>query len=248
MPSETSATPTAETRLKGLVRRGTGWSLTRRGWFMLLLLTLGLIALCLRGIHPFLAVTKPVEADVLIVEGWDADYALRAAVQEFEVGEYDTVYVTGGPIQRGAPLSEYGTYAALGAAVMVHFGAPAHQVHAVPASKAQRDRTYASALALRDWLEEEGSTPQRMNLVTVGAHARRSRLLFNFAFAESAKIGVIAVDDEEYEPHRWWAYSKGVRTVISETAAYLYARGWFRASADWRPEKKSGEAPVGTSP
>jgi hypothetical protein len=38
---------------------------------------------------------------------------------------------------------------------------------------------------------------------------------------------VIAVEDREYDPARWWRYSEGVKEVISEGAGYLYARFFF---------------------
>ena len=37
------------------------------------------------------------------------------------------------------------------------------------------------------------------------------------------KVGVIAIENEEYDPKRWWVSSEGVRTVINETIAYVYA-------------------------
>ena len=159
------------------------------------------------------------------------------------------MYVTGGPIDRGAPLAEYKTYAALGAAVAGFFGVPTNRVHAVPSPGVQRDRTYASALALRDWLKLHGGVPPALNLVTVGPHSRRSRLLFEKAFDGDCEIGVIAVEDEDYDPQRWWAYSRGVRAVMSETITYLYARCLFGVSADREnAENDSGEDPVESSP
>ena len=95
-----------ETRLRGLLQRESRWRLTRRGWVVAAVLVLTGVAVFLRGIHPFLAVNAPVQAEVLVVEGWVADYALKAAVKEFKRGAYKTVYVTGGPIEHGAPLSE----------------------------------------------------------------------------------------------------------------------------------------------
>jgi len=212
------------------------------------LVTLFVAALFLRGIHPFLAVNRPAEAEVLVVEGWSADYAIAVAVREFSRGNYSVVYVTGGPLDRGAPLAEYKTYAALGAAVAVHFGAPTNRIQAVPAPRVQRDRTYASALALHDWLEAQDALPAALNLVTIGPHARRSHLLYEKAFGDDCEIGVIAVEDEGYDPLRWWAYSTGVRAIMSETAAYLYARVFFRISADRRAENETGEDPVESSP
>jgi hypothetical protein len=53
--------------------------------------------------------------------------------------------------------------------------------------------------------------------------------LYEKAFGAGTVIGVIAVPDREYEPQRWWASSSGVRDVVDEAVAYLYARFIFRA-------------------
>src|SRR5256885_15730962 len=88
---------------------------TWRGWLVLALGCVLAFNLALRTIHPFLAVTHPVSGGVLVIEGWSPDYALKAALQELTSNHYDKLFVTGGPLEWGAPLSEYKTYAELGA-------------------------------------------------------------------------------------------------------------------------------------
>jgi hypothetical protein len=100
-------------------------------------------------------------------------------------------------------------------------------VQAVPANIKYRNRTFQSALALRKWIEENHLPVTSFNLVTVGPHARRSRLLFEKAFAGHARVGIIAVENREYDPQRWWKYSEGVKDVIGEAIGYLYARFVF---------------------
>ena len=43
------------------------------------------------------------------------------------------------------------------------------------------------------------------------------------------KVGIIAVEPQDYDPRRWWASSAGFRAVTDEAIAYLYARLIFRA-------------------
>jgi hypothetical protein len=69
-----------------------------------------------------------------------------------------------------------------------------------------------------------------LNIVTEGVHARRTRLLFQKAFGENAAIGIIAVPNPDYDPKQWWRYSEGVREVVGETVAYLYAKLLFHPS------------------
>jgi hypothetical protein len=100
-------------------------------------------------------------------------------------------------------------------------------VQAVPAAYVQKDRTYAAAVALQRWLHQHNAMPKAINLISVGAHARRSRLLFEKAFGSGTRIGIIAVEDRSYDPSHWWKSSQGVRSVVDEMIAYGYARFLF---------------------
>jgi hypothetical protein len=185
-----------------------------------------------RIIHPFLALNAPLDSRVVAVEGWVPDHALRLIADDLNAGRLDRVYVTGIPIDHGAPLSEYATYAELGAATLTRLGAPSNRVLAVPAPSVARDRTYTCAVALKLWFEEAGQMPQTLNVATVGAHSRRSRLLFEKAFGDASRIGVMALPEHESETAAWWKYSQGVRSVVGELTGYLYAKLLFRGEED----------------
>ncbi len=49
-------------------------------------------------------------------------------------------------------------------------------------------------------------------------------MIFNQALAPEINVGVIVLEPLSYDPKRWWASSAGVRSIISETIAYIYAR------------------------
>jgi uncharacterized SAM-binding protein YcdF (DUF218 family) len=90
-----------------------------------------------------------------------------------------------------------------------------------------RDRTYASAVALRVWLREHSMNVHSINVVTEGAHARRTRLMFQEALGKDVGVGIIAVPNPDYDQKRWWLYSEGVKEVGSEAFAYIYSRLLF---------------------
>src|SRR5256885_15269767 len=118
-----------------------------------LLLAIILFLFCefaIRRTHPFLAITRPVPSTILVVEGWAPDYAYAQAIAEFHQGHYQLLVVTGGPFEQGAPLAEYKSYAELGAAILQKLGVGTNEVVAVPSMPVRQDRTYASALALKD--------------------------------------------------------------------------------------------------
>lgn len=213
---------------------------TWRGWLVLAGTAGLLFYVWLRTVHGFLAVTALVPAEVLVVEGWATDHQLREALAENQRGPYHQLYVTGGPIETGSPFLDTHSYADFGALRLKRFdesiaqdaadrsaGHPtqrATNIIAVPAPAVRQDRTYAGAVALREWLRERGRLPTRLNIISGGAHARRTRLLFEKAFGPGTSVGIMAATDERYDATRWWQSSQGVRSVIDEFVAYLYAR------------------------
>ena len=223
---------TSEPLCWGLLRRRERLGLTLRGWFVLLLAGAAVAVAAVRGAHPFLAVNEPAGGGPLVVEGWLPDYAFQAAAAEFRRGRHDKIYVTGGALDKGSYLIKYESYAQLGAATLLQMGLANEVVQAVPPPNAQRDRTYASALALQKWLQAHGLQSARLDVVSCGAHARRTRLLFQKAMGPGVKVGIIAVAPQDYDPERWWASSAGFRGVTAEMIAYLYARFVFRAKPD----------------
>jgi uncharacterized SAM-binding protein YcdF (DUF218 family) len=216
----------------GLLRRRQCLVPTLRGWVLLALSFAALALFGAREIYPFLAVTDPVPGGVLVVEGWVPDYMLEAAIAELRQNHYTKLFVTGIPLERGAPLSEYTNYAYLGAASLVKLGLGANDVQAVPTGLTQRDRTYATALSLKHWWREHAAAPTKINLITSGPHARRSRLLFQKALGKEVTVGVVALEARDYDERHWWHSSQGVRITIGETLAYAYARLLFYPPAE----------------
>lgn len=175
-------------------------------------------------IHPFLAVNQPISSEILVAEGWLPDYDLVEVKREFERGKYTHLLTTGLPLEHGSYLTSYQTYAQLAAATLVKLGVKANHVYAVPGRHVENARSYASALALRDWLKANAPSVKSINVATRTVHARRTRLLYQKALGSGISVGVIALPDQDYDPARWWRYSAGVKTVLTEGIGYLYAR------------------------
>jgi len=211
--------------LGGLLVRRYRWALSLKAKLSILamLLVLGLIVI--RGVYPFLAVTSRVNADVLVVEGWVHLYAVEASAAEFKDHHYRQIFTTGGPVVgKGGYVSDYQTSASVGADLLKKVGVPAELVQMVPSRVSGRDRTYSSAIALRDWFREHDVQVHSLNIATEGAHARRTRLLFERALGPDIQVGVIAIPSPDYDSRRWWYYSEGVEEVIQETIGYIYAK------------------------
>lgn len=215
--------------LFGFLRRRSCVTPTWRGWCALLLLCAVTATAAVRGAYAFLAVNDPMPGGVLVAEGWGNDDFKASVMAEFKRNHYDGLFVTGGPIENGAPLSEYKTWGELGAATLERMGVNPKVLHAVPAPPVRQDRTYASAMALKKWLREHGIAAAKINVMSVGAHSRRTRLLFEKAFGADAKVGIIATEEQTFNSRRWWTSSQGFREVTDEMAAYFYARFLFHA-------------------
>jgi hypothetical protein len=209
----------------GLFRRREIWLPTRRGFLLLFLLVASAAATLLFGVYPFLAQQAPREAGALVVEGWLDDEVLGQVIQEYRSHRYSLLYSTGQPVDPRSLIREYGTYANYGASRLHDLGLP--NAIPVPSPATARDRTFSSAVALREWLRAHGGAPREITVLTSGPHARRSRLLFQKAFGDAATVGVISLAPREYDRRRWWRSSAGFREVIGETIAWLYARLLF---------------------
>lgn len=216
--------PTPRFGFGGLFRRKERWSLSSRGWALSLVATVLLVMATGAGIHPFLAVTARQDANVLVVEGWIPNYALEESIAEFKTGSYGLVVTVGCQILSGVNVAEGDDQASYAAKRLTWLGLPREVVRAAPSSAKYRDRTYASALALRQWSEANNAPFSSFNLVTLGPHARRSRLLFEKAFGGKVRVGIISIENREYSPNRWWTRSEGVKEVVGEAIGYLYAR------------------------
>lgn len=219
-----------ERKLWGLLRRRSCLIPSFRGWITLGLSLLVFAMVVFKCLLPFLALNDPISDGLLVVEGWLPDYGLEIAAEEFKRDHYQKIYVTGGPLEYGSHLTAYKTYAQLGAATLVKLGLDSNVVEPVPAPLVRQDRTYTSALILKKWLLDHGVMPTRIHLISDGAHSRRSRLLYQKAMGDGVFIGVTSIPPKDYDQRHWWRYSAGVRNVISEALAYLYARLLFHPS------------------
>jgi uncharacterized SAM-binding protein YcdF (DUF218 family) len=228
--SEDSSDTEVATRraMCGLLVRKPRWSLSWRGWLAVLLFVSGVGAFIFFTIYPFLAITHREKTDILVVEGWILPCTMEEAAGEFGNGGYQRVYTTGGPAAGlGKYVSDYSTVASIGAGLLRQAGVPEDRIQIVPSRASARDRTYNAAVALKVWFETNHISPGAINVVTEGSHARRTRLLFQKAFGKEVTIGIISLPNCDYDPKHWWRYSEGVREVIGESIAYVYARFFF---------------------
>ena len=216
-----------------LFRRRLVWLPTWSGWllgFVLVALITGVLG---ARAYALLAPTQPArEARTLVVEGWLGPGELQQAAAVVRAGRYERVLTTGGPIEAWSDVGGWGTAAARAAAFLASngvslSGAGGIPVLAVPTPLTKQDRTYASALMVREWAQRSGTTLGAIDLLSVGVHTRRSWLVYRMALGPQVEVGAIAVPPADYDGERWWTSSLGVKATMGEVLSLAWTKCCF---------------------
>ena len=100
-------------------------------------------------------------------------------------------------------------------------------VIAVETPASLQDRTYLSAVQVREWARRSGLALEAIDLLSNGVHMRRSRTLYRMALGDSVEVGAIAARPVEYDPQRWWRTSAGVKATMGETLSLAWTTCCF---------------------
>lgn len=208
----------------------------RLTWFsritIILVLLFGFIFI-LRNLDAFLSVSKPIKSKVLVLEGWLPDYAVKELMKEYYDNDYEHLIITGIPTHKGYYVTQFNTSSEIAKKTLYMFGFDTTGIAMVTIPQSiQMDRTYTTAIALELYLTENLPEVNKINVFTLGSHARRSRLLFKRALEPEIEVGIISADNHEYNKDKWWNSSRGFRTVTNEAIGYFYVKLFFH------PDKK----------
>lgn len=211
-----------------LIHQQEVWIPTLQGWLVSLGCVIGLITSFVMNIYSFLAVNLPIKADVLVLEGWIQDDDIEKAIAEFQRGGYQKIITIGPPLSEGHYLCQYKSFAEMAAATLLDLGVNSDKIVAVQTPNVQINRTNTSATALREWIANSELKIASINLYTFDVHSRRNWQSFKQTLAPDIDVGVIVLEPKSYDAQQWWMSSAGVKAIISETIAYIYARllGW----------------------
>lgn len=228
-----------------LVRRRETWLPTWQGWLALALVVGGAALFGATRVVGFLSAPDPAPgARILVVEGWLEQADLRHALAAIRSGRYERVLTTGGPVETWEDPPGRVSSAERAAAFLRAQVPGGVVVTAVPAPESLKDRTYLSAVVLREWAARAGVQLVAVDLFSAGVHARRSRMMFRAALGPTVTVGVLAAPPRFHDPTRWWASSHGVKTVLAEALGLAFTACCFRV-----PEAESKELqPPGAGP
>jgi hypothetical protein len=195
---------------------------TWRIWLPLLFITGGLFYWLGPNVYGWLALTERISgARYVVVEGWVPDYVLTAAKHEFDDANAVMLLTTGLPLDHGSFLSEYKDFATLAATTLAKMGMESGKIYPVPAAAAPRNRTAATATALKMTLNglQVPALDKKLVLVTLGSHARRSRSIYRQVLGPGWQVGVISVPHRDFPADTWYKHSSGAKDVINELVA-----------------------------
>lgn len=211
-----------------IVSKKERWRLTTFGIILKFLILFILILAYAKCIYPFLAHHEPNNTKVMVVEGFIPDHALKQSYEIFTRDNYSLMIITGKRREKGAHLTSFGNDGEYSAAILRQMGMNNQLMKVVTMDyEIKKDRTYATAVAVKKWIQENDQDIKSFNIVSVGCHSRRSQLLFEKAFDDNTEIGIISAYNPTYDPDKWWKSSHGFREVMQETIAYTYARLFF---------------------
>jgi hypothetical protein len=236
------AAPQGASRVPSLFRRRHVWLPTLWGTLLLSALAAALATFALRHLGSYLAVDAPAAgrdgggARTLVVEGWLDDDALDDAIAVVARGRYERVVTSGGPIESWREGPAWPDYAERAADYLRRHGVSRVPVTAAPAPKSAQDRSFLSAVVVRDWLRRQGGGVDAIDLFSAGVHARRSRLVYRLAFGPDVEVGVFAARPRRYPLERWWATSDGAKSVLDEAIGLAWTSCCF-----WPPAPGSHE-------
>lgn len=213
------------------------------GGLLLLVVALALAAGLVLNAYALLAPSQPARglagtgARTLVVEGWLDQGELRQAMAVLRTGRYERVLTTGGPIKSWSEDAQWHDFAARAASYLRKNGV-AVPVISVPAPESAQDRSYLSAVMVRDWAQQSGVSLDAIDLFSAGVHARRSWLVFRMALGDPVEVGVIAAQPTEYDARRWWTSSSGAKNTMGEVLSLAWTKCCFWPAARGSHEER----------
>lgn len=204
------------------------WGLTANGWLLLLLVLALMFFIFVKKIVPFLSEEETVDARVMVVEGYVPDYAFQEIINVFNRDNYDLLIASGTYYDQGFFITGIETSAQLIANSLLFLGFDSTKLAVVPVPIGTHiNRTYHSALITRAYLRQNYPTIDKINIFSLGPHARRSKCLFEMVYEPDIKVGNIVIPHVGINAKNWYKSSRGFRTVTNEVIAYIYVKLFF---------------------
>ena len=209
-----------------LIKKQHIWLPTPLGLIIITLVLLSSSVFILKNLAHYLAQQQSIKAPILIIEGWISDQALNEAIGHYKTAGYRIIITTGGLIKT-RNSTKHKTYADLAAAYLRKNSLNNCNIKSLPTPESAQNRTFLSAVIVRDWLQKQNIKTKQINIYSQGVHARRTKALYQMAFGEKYKIGINAAKTKVYKLDNWWKSSAGAKAVIIETIGLIWVKCCF---------------------
>jgi hypothetical protein len=186
-------------------------------------LILPLAVFMIIGLHPFLSLNRPIDAKVLVIEGWLPEEALNYAANIFRNSRYELILTNGGNVKSKYSSMIDSTYADLSKNYLIQMGVDKEQIISIKTKKIRNSKTYNTALSTIDWLITNKKSIKAINVVSLGPHARKSYILYKKAAKGEINVGIISIPPVDYHPFLWCLSLYGIQFVIKNLIGFLYA-------------------------
>jgi hypothetical protein len=187
-------------------------------WIFLFPVILSVAWLCSSG-EEFFSLTRRLPAEALVADGWIGPDGIRAAAEEFKLGGYEYIVVSGDMVEERRNQSDEAVTAEK---ELIGLGIPKDRIVTAPSAQVTRQRTFASVVAAWKALKTRGVHPKVLNVFTLGPHARRSRLVYAKVFGPATQVGVIAFVPPRYEVEPWWLSKQRTLCLLKEFIGYPF--------------------------
>lgn len=178
--------------------------------------------------YRFLAISRPEGKGILVVEAWIPASGLAESVNVFKSGNYESLVVVGGPIQRvGGPQGRYATYTDLAASRLEQFQFDSSRLIKINVPPTSFNRTLAEATSVRRWFESSKQKACCVDVFTIGVHARKSWILSRYELGDICRVGIISGPQTSYDPKYWFTSRAGIRLVLRNLVGYAYYKIWI---------------------
>lgn len=172
-------------------------------------------------LHSFLAITEPVDADILVMEGWVPPNVVDCSAREYATKNYRRIFVSGIKFTPGDTPSIDGSYAELGATRLAERGVSRTAIEACPIASPFFNRTSHMARAVCQRIRTLPGTPQGVNVITAGPHARQTLLAYRRQLGDAIPVGVISFPKTTYDTRRWWVSMAGIRETSKNFVGWV---------------------------
>jgi hypothetical protein len=111
-------------------------------------------------------------------------------------------------------LNNYDSNAGLARSRMISMGIDSSRIIATAGERVTINRTLTSALAFRDWIKTTKINIKGINIISLGAHTRRTWMIYDKILKKKYEIGIISLPDYSYNHSRLYKLIKTFREIF----------------------------------